>query len=192
MKRLASIFFVALALWCAPARADDPLVQARAHSEAGRALYTLGRYDEALREFNAGYALVANPRFLVNIGQCERALGHEEAARDTYRHFLRDAPADDPLRREVTGIVAELDAHIAAAPPPAPPAATPPPAPVVEVAAPPPPPRRSFIRRHWWIFPVGAAVLTGVAVGIYFGVRPAPALSCGSVALGCVDASHGP
>ncbi len=181
------VALVVVSLLSAAARADeDPLIQARAHSEAGRALYTLGRYDEALREFDAGYALSHNARFLVNIGQSQRALGREEDARDTYRRYLAEVPPDDPLRREVARIVAELDARIAAKPvTPAPPSVVPT---AVAQAAPPPP--RSFVRRHWWIFPVSAAVLAGVAVGIYFGVRPAPALDCASVSFGCVDASR--
>ena len=45
-------------LVAASAYADDKLDEAKTHFRAGEALYQLGRYQEAVREFNAGYELV--------------------------------------------------------------------------------------------------------------------------------------
>lgn len=67
------------------------------------------------------------------------------------------------------------------------PAAAAPAHPALSVRAP-PSARPSFVRRHWSIFPVGAVVLAGAAVGIYFAVRPG--VDCGAAPLGCLDASH--
>jgi tetratricopeptide (TPR) repeat protein len=173
------------ALASLPARADETvLVRARAHFEAGRALYTLGRYEEALPEFVAGYQLFPRAEFLLDIAQCHRRLGHVAQARTMYQQFLVEAQAGDPHIPEARRLLAEL--------PPSPPSPPPAPAPspevqqqVVTVA---PPLRRSFWRRHWWILPTAGVVLAGVGVGIYFGTRPAPSVNCGAVGLGCVDA----
>jgi len=51
------------------------LAEARVHFEAGTDHYAAGRYEEAIRRFQAGYALVPRPNFLVNIGQAYRKLG---------------------------------------------------------------------------------------------------------------------
>jgi hypothetical protein len=186
-----------------PARGDEAvLTRARAHFEAGRALYTLGRYEEALPEFVAGYQLFPRPEFLLDIAQCHRRLSHVAQARTMYQQFLVETYAGDPRIPEVKRLLSELPQT-----PPTPPPAqaqtqTPPqPAPAQPQAAPAQPqaasaqlvtaaPRpRSFARRNWWIFPTVAVVLAGVGVGIYFGARPAPSANCASVPLGCVVAS---
>jgi hypothetical protein len=41
------------------------------------------------------------------------------------------------------------------------------------------------MQRHWWIIPVSAVVVAGVAVGLYFGLRPADCPT--SASLGCID-----
>jgi tetratricopeptide (TPR) repeat protein len=170
----------------AQAQSADALVKAREHYRAGRALYHLGNYAEAIREFQAGYELVPKPQFLIDGGQGYRKLGELARAQAMYQKFLATAPADDPDRAYVNKLLAEVEAAIASEPPviaPAPSAAPPVAAPQVAplaVAAPRP---RAFAVRHWWIFPVGAVVLAGVATGIYFAVRPS---SCGA-GLGCID-----
>jgi hypothetical protein len=54
------------------------------------------------------------------------------------------------------------------------------------LVATPPARKKPFVARHWWIFPVGAVVVAGVAVGLYFGLKPA---DC-SATLGCIPV-HG-
>ena len=194
----------------AHAQSNDDISRARTHFEAGRALYQLGNYDEALREFAAGYELAPRPQFLLNLGQCYRKLDNLEQARAMYQRYLHDAPVSDPERPQAQQILAEIDRQIAdkqaaaAAPPPTPP----PPAPAV--SAPPTtapattapattapvattltataPPRKSWIKRNWWVIPVGAVVV-GVAVGlgVYYGTRaPDP---CSGASLTCWDLS---
>lgn len=184
----------------AHAAGDDAVSRARTHFEAGRALYNLGNYQDAIREFSAGYQLAPRPQFLLNLGQAYRKLGQLEKARDLYKRFLTDAPPDDPDRGQVQQILIDLEGELARQPPPALTpipelrstpaalAATPtPPAPAATLTVhAEPPPRKSFLRRNWWIFPVGAVVLAGAAVGIYFAVRPSNQLDCSGATLGCV------
>jgi len=185
----------------AHAQSNDDISRARTHFEAGRALYQLGNYDEALREFAAGYELAPRPQFLLNLGQCYRKLDNLEQARAMYQRYLHDAPVSDPERPQAQQILAEIDRQIAdkqaaaaaaAAPPPtaptgttAAPASAPTATATLTAAA---PARKPWIKRNWWIIPVGAAVV-GVAVGlgVYYGTRaPDP---CSGANLVCWDLS---
>jgi tetratricopeptide (TPR) repeat protein len=198
VRLIAALLAVA---WCAGvARAqqpEDPVARARTHFEAGRALYTLGNYEEARREFAAGYQLAPRPQFLLNLGQCYRKLDDLQHAREMYQRYLHDAPATDPERPQAEQILAEIDTQIAdrqAALRAAPPPASPPPAPAVSapaanaLTATAPPPKKSWARRNWWVFPVAAVVVgVGVGLGVYYGTRaPDP---CSSANLSCWDLS---
>jgi hypothetical protein len=191
----------------AHADSGDPLARARTHFEAGRALYNLANYRDAIREFSAGYALAPRPQFLVNLGQAYRKLGEYDKARAWFVRYLAEAPADDPERAQAGQIVLELDRQLAEHPssaassaassapsssevaPPGEAQAPQPASPSLTVVTPAPPPARraSFARRHWWIFPTVAVVAAGVAVGIYFAVRPPSQVSCSEATLGCID-----
>lgn len=200
MARLRLIAAIlAMASGAAPARAqgEDPLARARTHYEAGRAFYELGKYQEALREFAAGYEASPRPQFLLNLGQCYRKLDDLANARDMYQRYLHDAPATDPERPQAQQILAEIDKQIAerqAAAPAASPSTT---ATTAAVAAESPsralvraaPPHKSWARRNWWLFPAGAVVV-GVAVGlgVYYGTRSAD--PCSGANLACWDLSR--
>jgi tetratricopeptide (TPR) repeat protein len=174
----------------ASADGPDGTARARTHFEAGRALYILGNYSDAIREFAAGYQLAPRPQFLLNLGQSHRKLGDLTKARDMFRRFLAEAPPDDPDRAAAKQVLDDVEREIAARPvaPPPPPVV---PAPVVAPAAPPAvavsvtaePRRRPFIARHWWIIPTTAVVAAGLGVGIYFAVRPT---GC-SASIECID-----
>jgi hypothetical protein len=187
----AALLLISTAAWADPPVSAPPdvpqdvMVRARAHFEAGRALYTLGRFEQALPEFVAGYQLVPRPEFLLDVAHCHRRLGHVAQARTMYQQFLVEARPGDPRLPEVRRLLAELPL-VAPAPPSVAAPAIAPLAPVVVTA--PAPARRSFWRRHWWIVPVTTAVLAGAAVGIYFAARPSDSINCASVGLGCVDA----
>jgi tetratricopeptide (TPR) repeat protein len=184
---------ITLALVTAPAAASPgALAAAEAHYETGEGLFKLGRYEEALREFQIGYELEPRKEFLLDLGQVYRALGDYASAATEYAEYLRRAPPDDPLRDKVQRLQTEAQAlaRDAAAQTKQPPVATaPPPAPVTATAAlavkPAPPPRQSFVRRYWWIFPVAALVAAGAAVGIWLALRPT--VDCGAASLGCFD-----
>ena len=121
---------------CAAAGAEelDAATKSKAHFEAGRALYRIGSYSEALREFQAGYELAPRPQFLVNIGQAYRKLGEASRAKESFEKYLAAAPADSLERPQIERLVAELTREIAASSPPRTPAPPPQTAPPAEPA----------------------------------------------------------
>jgi tetratricopeptide (TPR) repeat protein len=193
MARLAFAIGLAFALGStAHAQSADAIGRARTHFEAGRALYNLGNYTDAIREFSAGYQLVPKPQFLVNLGQAYRKLGDLGKAREMYKKFLDEAAPADPDREQVKGVLADIEAEMAAQTPT--PAVTPTPTPTptqtpAAVVVSEAPQKKPFIKRHWWIIPV-AAVVVGVAigVGVYYGTR-SNQVDCSSASLGCIDGS---
>jgi tetratricopeptide (TPR) repeat protein len=85
------------------------LVRARAHFDAGNAHYAAGRYPEAIREFQAGHALVPRPSFLLNLGQAYRKIGDLDHAKDAYVAYVRSLPDDSPLRDQAMRVLAEIE-----------------------------------------------------------------------------------
>jgi tetratricopeptide (TPR) repeat protein len=77
-------------------------------------LYNLGRFSEALAEYEAAYLAVQDPPFLFNIAQCHRKMGNNKEALDSYRSYLRVAPAA-PNRAEVQKRISELERQVHAA-----------------------------------------------------------------------------
>ncbi|HEX7506805.1 MAG TPA: tetratricopeptide repeat protein [Polyangia bacterium] len=81
---------------------------AKAHSNRGTSMYNLGRFSEALSEYEAAYLAVQDPPFLFNIAQCHRKMGKNKEALESYRSYLRVAP-DAPNRAEVQRRISELE-----------------------------------------------------------------------------------
>lgn len=184
---LIGLLAAAVAPVCAQPSAqttERDAARARTHFQAGQALYALSRYEDALREFRAGYALVPKARFLLNIGHSHRRLGQLADARAAFQQFLERVPESDPDRAEARSYLAEVETALQNAP------ATPP---VAEVAATPQalttpaPPRRRALKHLAWALPLGAAVIVGVSLGAYFGTRPDP---CAGATLSCVEAGR--
>jgi tetratricopeptide (TPR) repeat protein len=177
---------VVSALLCAVAHAappkgsiDEARVQAaRSHYELGRVLFKENKFVEALKEFEAGYALVPQPRFLLNMGQAYRSLKQPHHAVEMYEKFLTLVPPGDPDRAQVDELLTVVRAEADKMPRPAAPPLQPPPAPAPApsasapattiVAA--PRPKQSFARRHWWLFPVVGVAVAGLAVGLGVGL----------------------
>jgi hypothetical protein len=131
----------------------------------------------------------------VNLGQAYRKAGNLPRAKEMFEKFLRDAPPNDPDRKQVRGILDEIDDQMLDQPVRPPPAPAPPPvvspapiAPRGVVALAPPVRRRSFMARHWWIVPVSAVVVAGVSVGVYFALKPPDPVSCEAASFGCIEA----
>jgi hypothetical protein len=89
--RSAALLAALLALGAARlGHADDPRVEARAHYARGVELTGQNGYEEALREFNAAYAISPQFAVLYNIGQAHIALGHTVEAIEALTRYLRD------------------------------------------------------------------------------------------------------
>ncbi len=189
--------FVALVPQAAFAGESPELVaRAKTHFRAGKTFYDLGQYDEAIREFAAGYAMVPKPEFLLNLGQAYRRNRESAKATEMFERYLEQTPPNAPERAQVKDMLAELRAERAATPKPAPPRDAPlvtapsmvpntlqtPEAPTEAVAAPP-----SATRHLAWALPVAAVVIAGAVVGVWAATRPAPDPCAGAAGLGCLD-----
>jgi len=132
------------------ARAAGPSVddekQARNLYERAEKNFDVGKFADALADYQSAYEAKPLPGFLFNIAQCYRNMGNFERARFFFRRYLTLDPRA-PNRRRVDELIAEmskqLDAQAAAvvptpgtAPPPVEAPLTVPPSPT---AAPPPP-----------------------------------------------------
>lgn len=151
--RLA-LAIIVIALQVTAARADKR-DEASAHARRAVALYEIGRFDQALVEFEQAYLLYPTDTLLFNLAQTHRKLGHCAKAVELYRGLLDRSPESEraaAVRRLLPQLEqacqvkdeaprgvqsAEGDAaamRVAAAAPVAPVAAA------VPAAAPPPPP----------------------------------------------------
>lgn len=95
------------------ARAGDP-EEAKRHFDKAQTAYKLGRFDEAIRGYEAAYREMPEAAFLFNLAQAhrqqyqiDREPAHLQKALSLYRAYLREAPAA-PNRETVTRLVEEL------------------------------------------------------------------------------------
>lgn len=99
----------------APARNAETeriFAEARMHFDAGQEQYAHQRYGDAIRSFQAGYALVPRPNFLVNIGQAYRKLGNLVRAKEAYVAYVRALPANSALRDQALQVLAEIEVQL--------------------------------------------------------------------------------
>jgi tetratricopeptide (TPR) repeat protein len=156
----------ALAVLLAIARgasADDKATKAaRKHFDKGEKLYALGRFDEALVEYEAAFEAKPLPGFLFNIGQCHRNLGDYDAAIFSFRKYLSLAPEAEN-REAVLELIDDLEAQKERD---------------AEEARrrkldEPPPPKegkKSRFYTKWWFWG-GVAAVAGAGAGTYFLLR---------------------
>lgn len=181
---LLAVLLANIGLQTPAARAEDSadVKKAQILYKKGEAAFNAKHYDEALKEWEAGYALAAKPLFIVNMAHAERRRGELRKALALYRRYLLVDP-DTKLRGEVEGVIKELEEAIAAedaaAPPPTgTPPAVPPPAPAPPVVAAPEPvvvaapapaatDEPTPVYKSWWFWSViGAVVVAGVVTGV--------------------------
>jgi tetratricopeptide (TPR) repeat protein len=90
------VVFLAALLCAGTARAQekpaDSKTAAKEHYNRGTSFYDLGRYDEAIKEFEAAYQLKNDPAFLYNLAQSYRQAGNHEQAVHFYKTYLRYVP----------------------------------------------------------------------------------------------------
>jgi hypothetical protein len=194
MRPLIAVLLVSALSPSAFAQGDP--AAAKKHYLAGKTAFDNKDYTTAIEEFKAGYELT-EPRkieFLLNIGTAYRLRDSEgdlEQARISYQVYVDKAPESDPQRNKTLEVIVGIDKElrIREANKPKPPVVVEQPRPDLTVTAPPPPvePKRSKL---WLIaIPIAAVVIAAVAIGVYFGTQ-SNQVDCGSVALGCIDASR--
>lgn len=81
---------------------------AREHWERGTKFYDIGKYDEAIKEFEAAYQAKSDPAFLYNLAQSHRLAGHPNEALRLYRSYLRYVPKA-PNRADIEERIKELE-----------------------------------------------------------------------------------
>jgi tetratricopeptide (TPR) repeat protein len=186
-----------------PPPPHDPRQEKAAHThfDAAEKAFNVGRFEDALAEYQLAYDALPLPAFVFNIAQCHRNLGNSEQAIFFYQRYLSLEP-EASNRGVVEDLIIEqqhrLDQHATALPPPQlaapveldapPPGATLPAADLhpALTAAPPdrPPAGRSRLSPRWWLFgALGVALLGGVTV---LAIRNSGSLPTGK--LGAIDA----
>ena len=133
---MAGLTFVGLAAGdagqarAASAADDAATASLKKHYEQGAKYYNIGKYDEAIKEFEAAYEAKSDPLILYNLAQAHRLAGHNTEALRIYKNHLRAMP-DSPYLADVQKHIAALEEATKNEPPPQPPATggpvTPPP-----------------------------------------------------------------
>src|SRR6267154_2713843 len=90
----------------APASSIDDEKQARSLYERAEKSFDLGRFAEALADYQSAYEAKPLPGFLFNIAQCYRNVGNFERARFFFRRYLALDP-HAPNHRRVEELIAE-------------------------------------------------------------------------------------
>jgi hypothetical protein len=108
-SRLAALLMLCVASALAPAlaRAQSPAELGKVRFERGVKHYNLGRFPEAIAEFEQAYDIDPAPILLFNIAQCHRQTGNKERALFFYRRYLEQAP-NAPNRNDVEMRVKDL------------------------------------------------------------------------------------
>ena len=100
---------VALTSAPSPARADEEATeQARQHYAKGKQAFDLGKWDDAIAEFEEAYKLRSDPTFLFNMAQAYRRKGDLQRALDLYKNYLIENP-ETPKRAEIEKRIRALE-----------------------------------------------------------------------------------
>jgi hypothetical protein len=90
---------------------DSSKDRARQHYKKATQLYDIGRWDEAIAEYEKAYALREDPSLLFNMAQTCRRKGDLKRALDLYKNYLVKEP-ESPLRGEVEDRIRTLKAQV--------------------------------------------------------------------------------
>lgn len=91
-----------------PAFAQGDEAEGRRHWKRGQDYYSQGKFPEAAREFEAGYAAAPKPLFLLNIGHSYRRAGELTKAKSAYETLLRLQP-NIAQRAEIESHIRNID-----------------------------------------------------------------------------------
>ena len=137
---------------------EASIKRAQGHFKKGEKLFALGRFDDALEQYQSAFEEYPLPEFLFNIGQCHRNLGSFDEAIFSFRKYLRLKP--DAENREATEeLIVELEAERARQ------GSKPPRQRVSPVPGGKPEPRptaRAPVYTRWWFW-TGIVVVAGAA-----------------------------
>jgi len=122
LRVLVMVGLVACILSRGEAAQAQDTASAKAHFKSGTTFYDLGKYDDAIREFEAAYEAKSDPAFLFNLAQAHRLAGHTTEALHFYRTYLRYVP-NPPNLADIQSNVQALEKQAAqqgpnTAPPP--------------------------------------------------------------------------
>ena len=100
---------VLVMLFAPVAHAEDPSMRAaKRHFDRGEKLFALGKFDEALDEYQQAFDAKPLPGFLYNIGQCYRNLGDYEQAIFSFKKYLKLEP-EASNKEAVERLIEELE-----------------------------------------------------------------------------------
>ena len=90
------------------AQTDAQKKQAKEHYEKATRFYDVGKYGEAISEYESAYLLVEDAALLFNIGQAYRLWDKPEDAIRTYKNYLRRRP-EASNRSDVEKKISDLE-----------------------------------------------------------------------------------
>jgi tetratricopeptide (TPR) repeat protein len=140
--------------------------EAKKHIKAATQAHKQEKFDVALTELQAAYALDPQPDVLYAIGQVQVKLGNCPEAIMSYEQFLETTPAPEVADAANEAIRVCRDQLAAQQPPPQPPEANP--QPVAPPSPPPPPPAPEG--KAFYSDVVGDVLVVGGAVAVVTGV----------------------
>lgn len=160
ITRLFLLLMVCLAV-AVPARtsyADDPATRAaRRHFERGEKLFALGKFDEALEEYQTAFDAKPLPAFLYNIGQCYRNLGDLDQAIFSFKKYLKLDPEAEN-REAVERLIEDLEDQKARGE-------------GEKFVRKKPRQEEKPIYKKWWFWTGVGAVVVGGSIGVYAATR---------------------
>jgi tetratricopeptide (TPR) repeat protein len=192
---MATMMATTLAATAAHAATGNADKEAKMLFQRAEKSFNLGKFPEALADYQAAYEAKPLPAFLFNIAQCYRNMGNYERARFFYRRYLTLEPRSSN-RRLVEDLIGEMTRlmekqpaapaataettspppatedkpaapAVPAAPAPTPSAADAPAATLVAQPAPSSEPESRPVYKRWWFWTaIGAAVAGGVVAAV--------------------------
>ena len=166
MIRFLLLLCLTLSVAIAPrvAHADDLATRASMrHFERGEKLFALGKFDEALDEYQKAFDAKPLPDFLYNIAQCYRNLGDLDQSIFSFKKYLKLQP-EAADRDKVEKLIDDLEAQKERGDGQR----------FVKKPTQAPPDEHTPIYKKWWFWTGIAVVGVAGGVGIYEGTRGGP------------------
>jgi len=118
-RAASAVLVCALLCWAAPALGDN-VEEAKRAFDAAETAYKLGKYKEAIKEYEAAFRAMAEPAFLYNMAQAHRQQYnldkksfHLHKALNLYKTYLRESK-ETQRKQVVKNLIDELKQIISA------------------------------------------------------------------------------